>query len=142
MKRIIVSMFALFLTLTLLQTGTIFAEESSNNSSPQHWTAPSSAKNTPNPVNADAKVIAAAKKIFSQQCSTCHGTSGKGDGPAAQFLGKPVANLTSEQVQSQTDGELFWKISNGNAPMPTFKAALTEEQRWRIITYLRTLKAK
>jgi len=41
-----------------------------------------------------------------------------------------------------TDGELFWKISEGRRPMPEFKKRLTEEQRWQLVNYVRTFAPK
>ena len=37
-----------------------------------------------------------------------------------------------------TDGELFWKISEGHRPMPAFKNKLSEEERWQLVDYIRT----
>jgi mono/diheme cytochrome c family protein len=42
-------------------------------------------------------------------------------------------------VQSETDGELFWKISTGRGAMPPWKH-LPEKDRWEIVNYIRTLK--
>ena len=55
---------------------------------------------------------------------------------------KTVADLTSDYVQNQTDGELFWKISEGRKPMPLAKITLTDDQRWDVINYVRTFKKK
>ena len=42
--------------------------------------------------------------------------------------------------QANTDGELFWKITNGRSPMPSHRIRFDDEQRWYIVAYLRTLK--
>ncbi|HKB24589.1 MAG TPA: cytochrome c [Methylomirabilota bacterium] len=103
------------------------------------WVAPPEAKNLKNPV----KGIDNAKKLVEINCVSCHGTSGHGDGPAAAALPPPKpANWTSERVQKETDGELFWKISNGRGVMPPWKDMLKENERWAIINYIRTLKGK
>jgi mono/diheme cytochrome c family protein len=39
------------------------------------------------------------------------------------------------------DGELFYKISEGHRPMPAFRKRLTEEQRWQLVLFLRSLTA-
>jgi len=109
------------------------------------WKAPADAKNTKNPLAAkkgDAKLLADAKKLAEQNCATCHGPSGKGDGPAAAALPPPKpADWTSKKLASETDGELFWKISNGRGAMPPWKH-LPEEQRWALINYIRSLQPK
>ena len=62
--------------------------------------------------------------------------------PAAIPLPPPKpANWTAAGVQSQSDGELFWKISNGRGAMPPWKH-LPEQERWEIVNYIRTLKGK
>ncbi len=141
-KSIIGKIFILALLIAGVLLTDAFAKNESGTSSTNRWLAPPTAKSISNPLTVTPEVVKAGKKIFAQQCVVCHGQSGKGDGPTAQFLGKKVANLTSPQVQSQTDGELFWKISNGNAPMPGFKTILSDEQRWQVITYIRQLASK
>jgi mono/diheme cytochrome c family protein len=42
-------------------------------------------------------------------------------------------------VKKQTDGALYWKISNGRGNMPPYKEALSDEQRWQLVVYLREL---
>jgi mono/diheme cytochrome c family protein len=102
------------------------------------WVAPPEAKATKNPV----KGVGNAKKSVETNCVSCHGPGGKGDGPAAAALPPPKpANWTSAAVQKQTDGEIFWKMSNGRGAMPPWKH-LPEKERWEIVNYLRTLKGK
>ena len=47
--------------------------------------------------------------------------------------------LASPALWAETDGELFYKISTGRAPMPAGEKLMTEEQRWQVINYIRTL---
>jgi len=107
----------------------------------QKWEAPAEAKKVKNPVKTSPAVIEAAKKIATTQCAPCHGTSGKGDGPAAAALPVKPADWTSKAVQAETDGEIFWKITNGRGPMPPWKH-LSENERWGLVHYIRTLVKK
>ena len=77
-----------------------------------------------------------------KECESCHGKKGKGDGPKAAEYDKATPDMTKEKLQNQTDGEMFWKITEGKKPMPSSKKTLTEEQRWQVINYVRTLKKK
>jgi mono/diheme cytochrome c family protein len=104
------------------------------------WLVPESAKEKKNPYPPDQYSIARGKKSYKLECMRCHGKEGKGDGPSATNIEKTVADLTSDYIQNQNDGELFWKISEGRRPMPLAKRTLTDDQRWDIINYLRTLK--
>jgi mono/diheme cytochrome c family protein len=102
------------------------------------WKAPADAKAVKNLV----KGVGNAKKNIETNCVTCHGPGGKGDGPAAAALPPPKpADWTSAKVASETDGEIFWKISNGRGAMPPWKH-LPEKDRWEIVNYLRTLQKK
>jgi mono/diheme cytochrome c family protein len=102
------------------------------------WKAPADAKAMKNPV----KGVGNAKKNVETNCVTCHGAGGKGDGAAAAALPPPKpADWTSSKVASESDGELFWKISNGRGAMPPWKH-LPEKDRWEIVNYIRTLHKK
>jgi mono/diheme cytochrome c family protein len=103
------------------------------------WAAPAAEKAKKNPLPADQKVIEQGEKIAKANCVPCHGASGKGDGVAAAALKPKPADWTSSRVQNESDGELFWKISNGRGPMPPWKH-LSENDRWAVIRYIRSLK--
>jgi len=104
-----------------------------------NWIAPPEADTIQNPLKDDASAAEAGQQLFSSICFVCHGDHGKGDGMNAPSLAKAPANLTSARVQRQSDGILFWKISEGNPPMLSFKSSLSEEQRWQVIAYVRKL---
>lgn len=106
------------------------------------WDSPSWSDTLRNPYEHNTAQTDSGKVLYSRICSVCHGTSGKGDGIAAPGLSVPPADHTSASVQMQTDGALFWELSNGHAPMPAFKGVLTEKQRWALINYIRALKPK
>jgi len=103
------------------------------------WVTPQPAKSVKNPIEGNQSDLAVAKTLYVTNCSPCHGTTGKGDGPAAAALNPKPANHTSAAVQSETDGSLFWKLSEGRNPMPSYKKILTDQQRWELINYIRTL---
>jgi len=105
------------------------------------WEAPPAEKSKKNPVAGGAKAAEAGKKVAQVNCVLCHGESGKGNGPGAAALNPKPADWTSKKVQDETDGELFWKISNGRGPMPSWKH-LPETDRWSVVHYIRSLKGK
>ena len=106
------------------------------------WKAPNGAKELKNPVKSSQKAasIKRGAKIFKTRCMICHGAQGKGDGIGGKALSPKPQNLTSGMVQSQTDGEIFWKITNGRNDMIKWGPILTDEQRWDLVNYVRTLK--
>jgi mono/diheme cytochrome c family protein len=96
-----------------------------------------------NPTAADDASIARGKELFAINCQMCHGATGEGTGPVAPFLinFKP-ANLTSDVVQSKSDGSIFLTISNGlEGRMPPLNENLTVPERWDVVNFVRTLKA-
>lgn len=103
------------------------------------WKAPESANNVINPIKADDYSIAEGKKLFVKVCSVCHGDKGKGDGIGGISLVPKPGNFTLGKTQGQTDGALFWKISEGRPPMASYKS-LSITQRWQLVNYLRKFK--
>ena len=125
---------ALLLLFPLLFATTAFAQTD--------WKAPASADKITNPLKGDVAATAAGKKIYKQMCAICHGAKGKGDGMAAMSLKPKPANFMNKDLQSQTDGAIYWKLTEGKAPMASYKATLKDEQRWQLVNYIRTLKGK
>jgi mono/diheme cytochrome c family protein len=99
------------------------------------WQAPAEAVAKPNPLAQKLEATAGGKKLFQRNCLECHGAAGTG------LEKKHAADLQLPAVQQQTDGTLFWKITNGNTDrgMPSF-SRLPELQRWQLVLYLRTFK--
>lgn len=103
------------------------------------WVAPPEAKNVKNPVAKSDPVLTSAKKLFEVNCVACHGAKGLGDGAAAASLPVKPANWTSASTQGMTDGEIFWKITNGRGSMPPWKH-IAEKDRWALVHFIRTFK--
>jgi len=103
------------------------------------WNAPASADAVKNPLAGNAQAIKDGGALFTKQCLMCHGNKGMGDGPVGINLSPRPGNLLLPKAQKMSDGAIFWKITNGKAPMPTFKSSLTETQRWQLVDYIRDL---
>jgi len=104
------------------------------------WDLPPDAARTKNPVDATPESIARGKKLYTTNCLFCHGEKGDGTGPVAASLPTKPADLTNKQeVAKYSDGELFWMITKGKKPMPGFEKTLSEQDRWHVINYVRTL---
>ena len=107
--------------------------------SKEKWVAPAAEAHKKNPVAVNDSSLALGQKIYLQRCAGCHGKTGKGDGPDAADLGIHPAKLSDAAVQQQTDGALFWKVTAGKKPMPSYRSRLSPTDRWNVINYLRTL---
>ena len=127
-----------FLTFILLLFVSFFIVNSSSAQS-KPWIAPKTADNIKNPLAGNTETLKYAKVIYETYCTPCHGNKGRGDGIAAAGLAIKPADHTSDAVQKQTDGALYWELTQGHSPMPSYKTVLTDNQRWELINYIRTL---
>ncbi len=105
------------------------------------WPVPDKAAKTANPVKSDPASIAAGKTLWVQHCSSCHGKTGAGDGTKAAQLKTQPEDLKVASVQNQSDGVLFFKISEGRDDMPAFKKKIPDqEDLWNLVNFMRSLK--
>ena len=100
-----------------------------------NWRPPAEAESRRNPLADKPQAAAGGKKLFMRNCVECHGEDGSG------IAKKHAADLQLPVVQKQSDGTLFWKVTNGNPDrgMPSF-SNLPEAQRWQLVLFLRSLK--
>ena len=105
----------------------------------QNWTAPAGVAQKQNPVAVNASSLAAGEKIYVKRCAACHGQKGNGDGPDAVDLGLHPAKFSDPKLREESDGALFWKITVGKKPMPSYSTRLSPTDRWNVINFLRTL---
>lgn len=103
------------------------------------------AKEMKNPLKPTPDVLAKGKAIFEGKgtCFTCHGNSGKGDGPAGAALDPAPRNFTNPEFNKvRTAGEMFWVVKNGSpgTGMISYNPAMiNDEETWQVITYTRSL---
>ena len=102
---------------------------------PGHWMAPAEAARRGNPVPADNASRERGRKLFEANCASCHGLTGRGNGPIAARLETLPADLAVMAGQ-HPDGDFAWKIAEGRGAMPAWKAILSEKQIWDVVNYL------
>jgi len=92
-----------------------------------------------NPIPATPASVQKGGELFVIYCTPCHGAQGKGNGPVStKFV--PPADLTNADLQkARTDG--YWQsyMSVGGAVMPSYGEALSADERWHVVNFLRTL---
>ena len=76
--------------------------------------------------------------LYKSKCASCHGPDGSGNIPMGKAL--KVRDLSSDEVQKQTDLQLAKVIADGKGKMPPYGKKLTTEEIQSIITFVRTLK--
>ena len=96
------------------------------------WAAPAKHSAKANPLDARQERVRGGAKIFLERCAQCHGEDARGT--------EKAPNLADPEVQAQSDGAFFWKVTTGNSRsgMPTF-SFLPVTQRWQLVLFLRTL---
>lgn len=110
--------------------------------------APAEAKALANPIPLSDQVLLEGERIYQTKgtCFTCHGTTGRGDGPAGLELNPRPRNFTNPRFHElRTDGEMFWVIRNGSPGTRMFSyspSIITEDEAWKVIHYLRTLPTR
>ncbi|HEY9786107.1 MAG TPA: cbb3-type cytochrome c oxidase subunit II [Candidatus Obscuribacterales bacterium] len=83
----------------------------------------------------------AGRGIYTQNCAVCHGLEGYGNGPNAITLEKKPPNFSRPYYKQYSDEFWFYRITEGivGTRMPRWGEILTEEQRWYLVAYLKTL---
>jgi len=89
----------------------------------------------------DPQVIDQGKMLYVDQCASCHGTEGKGDGPAARFMTQEVPDLSDEEWKYAEDGSVaalaaVIKAGIDDSPMTPFEGTLSDEQINAVATYV------
>jgi copper transport protein len=98
-----------------------------------------------NPVPPDSKSVSAGQALYATNCISCHGVSGKGDGPIGLTLNPRPADLTLHAIPGvHTDAQLYEWISDGfpGSRMPAFRSVLSDTDRWNLVNFIRTLAPK
>jgi glucose/arabinose dehydrogenase/mono/diheme cytochrome c family protein len=94
--------------------------------------APASSKAMKNPYEGQDAAVQAGKGLYVRYCLSCHGRTGLGNGN--------VPGLTGGKLDQVPTGEIFWFVTTGDLAngMPAW-AQLPENQRWQIVTYIKTM---
>lgn len=92
------------------------------------------------PVAADANSLQRGQILFQNNCVTCHGQEGRGDGPLSGYFTPPPADLSSERVQTMTDQQIFLVITQGWGVMPSIAEHVLVVERWDVVNHVRGLK--
>ena len=90
-----------------------------------------------NPVPATPESIARGEYLYQINCLVCHGAEGLGDGPVGVILETAPVDLNDAYTQDQADGQIFFTITRGRVTMPYYRDALSHEERWHVVNYIR-----
>ena len=90
-----------------------------------------------NPIPATPESVALGQYLYEINCMVCHGPEGRGDGPVGVLLATSPVDMNDAYTQDQGDGQLFFTITRGRVTMPYYRDALSVEERWHVINYMR-----
>jgi high-affinity iron transporter len=93
-----------------------------------------------NPVQATPDALEAGQRLYMRYCAFCHGAAGRGDGPAARALTPPPTDFGGLGARGMSDGRFFGYVTQGvpGTAMPAWGRVLGEQERWQIITFIRS----
>ena len=91
-----------------------------------------------NPVAATEDSIQQGQWFYQINCQICHGDQGKGDGPVGKKMLPRPLDLSLDYVQLQADGQIFLTITHGSVIMPFYRDALSPEERWHLVNYVKS----
>lgn len=121
---------------------------------PAQWDVPEKYRKMKNPVASSAVSIRIGKQMYVRHCRSCHGITGKGEGPRAPKLTHSIGDFTTAAFQKETDGAIFYKMTEGHDEMPSFRKKIPGSDDiiegsfgetgsvGDLINYIRTLAAK
>lgn len=94
-----------------------------------------------NPLAGTPEAARAGLRLFVTHCVACHGAPGLDPTEEGASLNPPAPGLTLARVQSRSDGELRWIVSNGirMTGMPAFGPSRTEKEIWQLVAAVRRL---
>ncbi len=97
--------------------------------------------NLTNPLENTVEVLDEGKQIFIRECMVCHGDAGRGHGPYRDLLQPGPPDFGDGSYGDYTDSDYFWRISEGVpwTAMPAWKIHYSEEDRWKLVHYIRTM---
>jgi mono/diheme cytochrome c family protein len=124
MSRFIFIVFLQFLSLSLMAQG---------------WIVPEDKKGKLSSFKFNDETRSAGERLYSINCKSCHGVPGKGN---YINLTPPPGDPATDKIQHNSDGEIFYKVTTGRGPMPSFKNALSGNDIWNIISFLRSFNTK
>jgi hypothetical protein len=120
MKKILAILFI------LLSASSVFSQD---------WLVPADKKGKLSPFSFTDETRKAGETLYNLNCKSCHGTPGMGNFQAT--LKPQPADPATDKIQHNLDGEIFYKVTIGRGPMPSFKNSLSSNDIWNIISFLR-----
>ncbi len=96
-----------------------------------------------NPFTAtDRKHFERGTVVFTTFCVPCHGGKGSGDGLITKYGYPPPPTLLAERALKMKDGQMFHILTYGQNNMPSYASQISQQDRWNVILYVRSIQLK
>ena len=102
--------------------------------SAQDWNVPANKTKALSPFKFTDETRKAGEVLYMDKCQACHGDPGKGN--VLMTVPAPP-DLATKKMQRNTDGEMFYKISEGHTVMLSFRNILSATEIWNLVSYVR-----
>ena len=89
-------------------------------------------------LSSPARADNTGEATYKAKCAGCHGADGKGQ--TAMGKANNIRDLSSADVQAQSDDAIAGIIGNGKGKMPAYGKSLKPDQIKDLVAYIRTLK--
>ncbi len=93
-----------------------------------------------NPFGDDAHTLGRGAEIYGIFCALCHAGDGGGQGPVVRRGMLPPPSLHAARSLQMADGEMFHLLTMGQGNMASYAAQVSEDDRWRVVRYVRKLQ--
>jgi mono/diheme cytochrome c family protein len=109
----------------------------------RRYAIPSEIRTMSNPVPVSPAVLIEGLDHFADHCSGCHANDGSGETQIGKNVHPRVPDLRRQEIQSMSDGELFFTIHNGIrfTAMPAWgEGGMSEDKgSWKLVHFIRHL---
>lgn len=100
------------------------------------WMAPKNEASVENPILLNEASAEKGRILYAENCTSCHGKTLEGLTAVEIGLEMGSPNL-KKRIKTHSDGDFFWKVKQGRGDMPSFAEALSDEEIWEVINYIR-----
>lgn len=104
--------------------------------------SPEAAAQLRNPLPDTDRTRQTGRVYYGYYCAFCHGQTGRGDGPVGQSYAPVPTDLSTPQVQALSDGALYRAMLTGVGHDPVLPQVIHPDDRWYLVSYIRTLPAQ
>ncbi len=98
------------------------------------------AANLKNPFEATVENLEKGQVVYETYCLVCHGATAAGNGMISKYWPAPIPALTTAKIKGWPDGGIYHVVRAGQGLMSSYATQIREEDRWKVVLYVRKLQ--